>query len=169
MPQLCTSWARLYTLLTDVFPAERVRRGVGLAGLDQDHAGVTACLDDGTRIRGELLIAADGVRSTCAANCFPTSSWPMPATSPGGASSRRRCSRRRPMPRFSSPSAGAARSRPHPRLSGARRRRRPHPGTKNYNIVWYGPSTRNGAALMQTDAAGRVHEEGIAPHVIRPR
>ena len=29
MPQFCTSWARLYSLLSDVFPEERVRRGVG--------------------------------------------------------------------------------------------------------------------------------------------
>jgi 2-polyprenyl-6-methoxyphenol hydroxylase-like FAD-dependent oxidoreductase len=28
MPQFCTSWARLYSLLSDVCPDERVRRGV---------------------------------------------------------------------------------------------------------------------------------------------
>eukprot|EP01036_Dinobryon_divergens_P058082 gene58082-77503_t len=56
MPQFCTSWARLYTMLSNVFPDERVRRGVALAGFDQDADGVTARLSDGASLRGDVLI-----------------------------------------------------------------------------------------------------------------
>ena len=38
MPQFCTSWARLYALLSDAFPEERIRRGVALVGFEQEAA-----------------------------------------------------------------------------------------------------------------------------------
>src|SRR4051812_21268819 len=71
MPQFCTSWARLYALLCEVFPEERVRRGVALAGFAEDGEGVTALLSDGTNLRGDALIGADGVRSTVRRQLLP--------------------------------------------------------------------------------------------------
>jgi 2-polyprenyl-6-methoxyphenol hydroxylase-like FAD-dependent oxidoreductase len=41
-----------------------IRRGLALAGLSQDDAGVTAELADGTRVRGRYLVGCDGGRST---------------------------------------------------------------------------------------------------------
>jgi 2-polyprenyl-6-methoxyphenol hydroxylase-like FAD-dependent oxidoreductase len=40
MPQFCTSWARLYSLLSDAFPEDRVRRGVALTRFEQDSDGI---------------------------------------------------------------------------------------------------------------------------------
>ncbi len=71
MPQLCTSWSRLYTLLSEVFPEERVRRGVGVTRVEQDRDGVVAHLESGETVRGEVLVAADGVRSTVRRQLFP--------------------------------------------------------------------------------------------------
>jgi 2-polyprenyl-6-methoxyphenol hydroxylase-like FAD-dependent oxidoreductase len=71
MPQFCTSWARLYTLLSDVFPEERIRRGVVVVGFEQDADGVTARLSSGESLRGEVLIGADGVRSTVRRQLLP--------------------------------------------------------------------------------------------------
>ena len=71
MPQFCTSWARLYTLLSDAFPEECVRRGMALTGFEQDGDGVTAKLSDGTSLRGDLLVGADGVRSTVRRQLLP--------------------------------------------------------------------------------------------------
>ncbi|KAA9374773.1 rifampin monooxygenase [Microbispora cellulosiformans] len=41
-----------------------IRRGRGLAGLNQDELGVTAELADGTRLRARYLVGCDGGRST---------------------------------------------------------------------------------------------------------
>ncbi|WP_109530213.1 MULTISPECIES: rifampin monooxygenase [Nocardia] len=41
-----------------------IRRGCELVGLDQDDAGVTVELADGTRLRGRYLVGCDGGRST---------------------------------------------------------------------------------------------------------
>src|SRR5262245_59533674 len=55
MPQYTTSWSRLHSLLSAVFPKERIRRGATLAELEQDATGVTARLADGSSLRGDVL------------------------------------------------------------------------------------------------------------------
>jgi 2-polyprenyl-6-methoxyphenol hydroxylase-like FAD-dependent oxidoreductase len=71
MPQFCTSWARLYSMLSAVFPEQRIRRGAAVTGFAEDANGVTVCLADGSEIRGEAVIAADGVRSTVRRQFLP--------------------------------------------------------------------------------------------------
>ena len=59
-----SSWGRLHRSLRDPLPADRYRLGMSLARVEQDADGVTAVFADGARARGELLVGADGVRST---------------------------------------------------------------------------------------------------------
>ena len=61
---LQSSWARVYRLLKDAFPAGNYRFGMALERIEQDAAGVTAIFADGSRARGDLLVGADGVYST---------------------------------------------------------------------------------------------------------
>jgi hypothetical protein len=43
------------------------------------------------------------------------------------------------------------------------------PGRRRYSFVWYRPvDAATTLTEMQTDATGRVHSEGIPPHLIRP-
>ncbi len=43
------------------------------------------------------------------------------------------------------------------------------PGRRRFSFVWYRPvDAGTTLAEMQTDATGRVHSEGIPPHLIRP-
>ena len=70
-PQVLTAWERVYRLLRDAFPPEHYHRGRGLAGFAQSAAGVTAHFSDGESIEAELMVGADGLRSTVRQQCLP--------------------------------------------------------------------------------------------------
>jgi 2-polyprenyl-6-methoxyphenol hydroxylase-like FAD-dependent oxidoreductase len=63
-PQVATSWNRLFQVLRAGFPAERYHLGKDLIGLAQDGESVTARFADGSSATGDLLIGADGFRSS---------------------------------------------------------------------------------------------------------
>ena len=63
-PQVLTAWERVYRLLRDAFPPEHYHRGRGLAGFAQDADKVTAHFSDGETVAADLLVGADGIRST---------------------------------------------------------------------------------------------------------
>jgi 2-polyprenyl-6-methoxyphenol hydroxylase-like FAD-dependent oxidoreductase len=63
MPQVLTSWSRLYALLSEAFPADRCHGGVIVDRIEQTDRGVRALGDSGAVFEGDLLIASDGIRS----------------------------------------------------------------------------------------------------------
>src|SRR3981081_3383268 len=63
-PQTLTAWERLYRILRDAFPPAHYHRGVGLKGFEQNAGGVTAHFSEGPSRGADLLIGADGIRST---------------------------------------------------------------------------------------------------------
>lgn len=71
LPQILTAWGRLYHLLKAALPAERYRFGAGLRDFEQDAAGVSVILADGSQLRGDILIGADGIRSTIRQRLLP--------------------------------------------------------------------------------------------------
>jgi 2-polyprenyl-6-methoxyphenol hydroxylase-like FAD-dependent oxidoreductase len=170
MPQFVTSWARLYSMLSEVFPEERVRRGVALAGFEQDEAGVTARLADGTALRAELLVAADGLRSTVRRQLLPEVEFVYggyvgwrglaeeAAFSPAAhAAMFHRFA-------FAMPEGEHILGYPVPGEDDDLR-----PGRRRYNWVWYGPvDAARTLPDMLTDADGRLYADGIAPQAIRP-
>jgi 2-polyprenyl-6-methoxyphenol hydroxylase-like FAD-dependent oxidoreductase len=169
MPQFCTSWARLYTMLSNVFPEERVRRGVALVGFEQDADGVTARLSNGENLRGEVLVGADGVRSTVRRQLMPAVELIY-----AGYIAWRGMVEERAL----SPATHAALYHrfawgliPGEHILGY-----PVPGAgddltpngRRYSFVWYRPVDSEPALReMQTDATGHLHEEGIPPQAIR--
>jgi 2-polyprenyl-6-methoxyphenol hydroxylase-like FAD-dependent oxidoreductase len=70
-PQTLTAWERLYRILRDGFPAAHYHRGVGLKCVEQDSRGVLAQFSDGTSARADVLIGADGLRSTVRGQLLP--------------------------------------------------------------------------------------------------
>jgi 2-polyprenyl-6-methoxyphenol hydroxylase-like FAD-dependent oxidoreductase len=64
MPQVLTAWSRLYSVLRSALPDENYHNGMQLASFTQDDSGVTASFANGERHRADLLVAADGIRST---------------------------------------------------------------------------------------------------------
>jgi len=70
-PQILTSWERVYRVLRDAFPPERYRRGKELRAFSQTGQSVTAHFADGDSEAGDLLVGADGLRSTVRQQCLP--------------------------------------------------------------------------------------------------
>lgn len=171
MPQLCTSWGRLHSLLSDVFPEDRVRRGVALRAFEQDAGGVTAYLSNGETLSGDILIGADGLRSTVRRQLFPKSELTYAGyIAWRGMVDERALSRKTHAALFQRfawalASDGHIVGYPVPGLDDD-----VTPGRRCYNFVWYRrvelePALRE----MQTDAEGRHYPEGIPPHAIRER
>ena len=70
-PQVLTAWERVYRLLRDAFPAERYHRGRGLATFTQTSEAVQAHFSNGETVEADLLVGADGIRSTVRQQCLP--------------------------------------------------------------------------------------------------
>ena len=63
LPQILTSWSRLYHMLKEAFPAERYLQGKTVKTVMQDTNTVEVRCEDGSQYKAELLIASDGIRS----------------------------------------------------------------------------------------------------------
>ena len=70
-PQVLTAWERVYRVLRDAFPPERYHRGRGVRGFEQSERSVVAHFADGGSAEGDLLVGADGLRSTIRQQCLP--------------------------------------------------------------------------------------------------
>ena len=71
-PQVLTAWERVYRVLRDAFPAEHYHRGCGLKAFEQRSGeGVLAHFSDGSTMQADVLIGADGLRSTVRQQCLP--------------------------------------------------------------------------------------------------
>ena len=70
-PQVLTAWERVYRLLRDAFPREHYHRGRGVSGFVQSERSVLAQFAAGSTAEGELLVGADGLRSTVRQQCLP--------------------------------------------------------------------------------------------------
>ena len=169
LPQIQASWGHLFGLLRSNFPDERYIGHANFTRFEPHGEGVLAHFEDGTRIEADLLIGADGVRSTVRPQL-----WPDAAPQYAGYVAWRgildegRLSaewRDMLMSHFivylppgehvvAYPVAG-----PDGDLS---------PGKRRFNIVWYTLTTAEKLRHMQTDASGHYHEAGIAPHLIDP-
>ena len=68
-----TSYATLYAALVDFLEPERYHLGRDLVGIDQDAGRVEARFGDGGSEEADLLVGADGIRSTVRGLLFPGS------------------------------------------------------------------------------------------------
>ena len=169
-PHLQSSWGRIYTLLREALPAASCRFDMSLERFEQDPSGVTAVFSDGTRERGDLLVGADGIRSTVREVLCST-----------GAAALRRL-RRVAGPRgrervCASAPQGAlrvlhdlpARRRDDAHLPRSGAQQRHPPGRRCYNLMWYRPTDYHRTLPeLCTDASGRCHGISIPPPLIRP-
>ena len=70
-PQVLTAWERLYRVLRDAFPPQHYHRGVGLKASNKSRAASLPHFSDGGTVEADVLIGADGLRSTVRQQCPP--------------------------------------------------------------------------------------------------
>ena len=69
--QVLTAWERVYRALRDAFAPQRYHRGRAVRGFRQNRDGVVVELGDGATTEVDLLVGADGIRSTIRQQCLP--------------------------------------------------------------------------------------------------
>jgi 2-polyprenyl-6-methoxyphenol hydroxylase-like FAD-dependent oxidoreductase len=169
VPQKLTTWGRLYQLLREAFPVERYHFGATLVRVAADRANVTASFADGATARGDLLVAADGIRSTVRAQLLPEAT-PAYAGYVGwrGLAEEKALSpsvHRALFPNFAFCLPEREQMLGYP-VAGFTNSTRA--GERCYNFVWYRPA-READALNRlcTDESGTRHVYSIPPPLIR--
>ena len=169
-PRILSSWGRLYRSLKDAFPARDYFFDKSLVSFSDDGASVTATFADGATAKGDLLIGADGIRSTVRAQMLPDAkpryagyiAWRglVPeALLP--ADIHRDCFMHNVVC-YPDGEAMTMYAVPGPNNDV-------RPGHRLYNWVWYHPlDERKSLADHCTDASGRCHGAAISPALIRP-
>jgi 2-polyprenyl-6-methoxyphenol hydroxylase-like FAD-dependent oxidoreductase len=169
-PQVLTAWERVYRVLRDAFPAERYHRGEGLKAFEQREGGVFADFGAAGSRRADVLIGADGLRSTVRAQCLPDIAplyvgyvaWRalLPESAIPPAIHRELYMAMT----FCLPPGEQCLGYP---VAGPDNELRE--GQRRYNVVWYRPADEaRELPQLLTDRNGVTHSVSIPPPLIRP-
>jgi 2-polyprenyl-6-methoxyphenol hydroxylase-like FAD-dependent oxidoreductase len=168
--RIMSSWGRLYRSLRDALPSECYSLGRSFQRLEQDETSVTAVFDDGSRARGDLLVAADGGRSSVREQFLPGLQAEY-----AGYVAWRAMRDETDIPgdiraeifehyTFCLPEGELCLAYPVPG-----RNNETQVGRRAYNIVWYRPvEPEHALPDLCTDSHGHCHGTTIAPPLIRP-
>jgi len=169
VPQVMSAWARIYRPLKAMLPDSCYRPGHALTGFTEHPDRVVTRFADGSVEEADLLIGADGIRSTV------RSIW-QPAAVPVyvGYIAWRGVLEEAAMPpelhaqlipnyAFGLPEGEMMLAYPVPGRGDDVRS-----GHRGYNFVWYRPTDEHTTLVdLCTDEAGRCHGQAIAPPLIR--
>jgi 2-polyprenyl-6-methoxyphenol hydroxylase-like FAD-dependent oxidoreductase len=165
-----SGWGRLYHALRSALPRESYRLNMNLRSVEQNGDTVAAIFADGTHEHADLVIGADGVRSTVREQFLPQAQ-PVYAGYVAWRALLDECD----VPpeirdelfahyTFCLPEGEQLLGYPVPG-----RNNDTATGWRAYNIVWYRPTEPDKALVdLLTDASGQYHAAGIPPPLIRP-
>jgi 2-polyprenyl-6-methoxyphenol hydroxylase-like FAD-dependent oxidoreductase len=168
-PQVLTAWERVYRILREAFPDAHYHRGKSVVRFAQTDNSVTVEFTDGSRADADLLVGADGIRSTVRQQCLPDLN-PLYA----GYVAWRALIAEADFPpaihrelfnfmSFCLPPGEQFLGYP---VTGAEEEIRP--GHRRYNIVWYRPAEeKTKLQWLLTDKSGVRHTISIPPPLIQ--
>ncbi len=164
-PQTMTAWDRVFDLLKSAFPAAHYHRGKELRRVVEGASAVAAHFADGSSAEGELLVGADGIRSTVRQQHLPDVA-PLYA----GYTAWRGLVAERDFPLSLHRALFASLAfclPPNEQMLGypvAGPGNDLRAGHRRYNFVWYRPASE-GTELprLLTDETGRTHTLSIPP------
>ncbi len=168
-PQVLTAWERVYRVLRDAFSRAHYHRGRVFKAFEETGSGVVARFADGGAVEADVLIGADGLRSTVRGQCLPDV-VPLYAGY---------CCWRALLPEsaippeihrelfdsmaFCLPPGEQCLFYPIAGPNGDLR-----PGRRRYNVVWYRPADEaTELPWLLTDDSGVTHSISIPPPLIR--
>lgn len=168
-PQVLTAWERVYRALRDAFPAEQYHRGRAVLGFEQTQHAVTVTLGEHGMIECDLLVGADGLRSSIRQQCLPDLAplyagyvaWrALIAEAAFPAAIHRELFN---FMTFYLPPGEQFLGYP---VAGPENDLRP--GRRRYNVVWYRPADESSELRhLLTDESGTTHAVSIPPPLIR--
>lgn len=160
--ELKTSWSTLYQTLLAALPADLYRQGMSATGLRFSENEVTVAFSDGTEATGDLVVAADGIRSTLRTLLIPDVEPVYAGYLAWRGIIKEEGVRLYDEYAFSSPAGELTVTYPVPGREGE-----VDPGKREINFAWYRRSSIENLMDMATDVQGRRHGLSIAPNAIR--
>jgi 2-polyprenyl-6-methoxyphenol hydroxylase-like FAD-dependent oxidoreductase len=168
--QYSTSWSLIYNLLRDALPQRHFHSGRNVVQVVYDQACATAITDDGRRFEGDMVIGADGMRSTVRRILFPEIepqyagylAWRgMLEEHHANPDFVKRCFSSL---NFSFPAGEELIGYPVAGATGS-----VEIGRRRFNIMWYRPVAPGGDLRdFFTGTDGVHYETGIPPQLVRP-
>ena len=170
MPQVLTSWSRLYDLLHQLLPAQRYVQGVTVQRIEQHAGGVMVhglSAEGSQSWPADLVIASDGIRSAVRQQLAPQ----VQPRYAGYVAWRGVCdeavlSERTLKSVFETFGFGLPEGEQLIGYPVAGPGNDTRPGHRAYNFVWYRPATGDSLTRLLTDADGVVHQGGISPNKV---
>jgi 2-polyprenyl-6-methoxyphenol hydroxylase-like FAD-dependent oxidoreductase len=165
LPQVLTSWSRLYQMLKESFPNERYLQGKTVKSVAQDENTVQVICEDGSQYDAQLLIASDGIRSAVRAQVAPQ----IQPEYAGYIAWRGVCDEaclsnytlETLFNRFGFCLPNGEQMLGYP-VAGSGNDTRP--GKRRYNFVWYRPASEHEELVsLLTDDNGHYYPTGIPP------
>lgn len=168
LPQTLTAWGKMYQVLRSAFPDSLYRCGGSVVSVESTETHATVTLADGTTHQADVIIAADGFRSTIRQHFLPDVHLQY-----AGYIAWRGLVDESAL----SDSAHAALFDkfafclpPHEQILGypvAGHSNSTRVGERRYNFVWYRTSDDDDLRDLLRDESGKQFEGGIPPALIR--